>query len=246
MANSMDFPQIAKKKYSENVQEYSEVIQQSNFTKDQQQQFIAVPGSQGERGQKGDRGDRGDVGQKGDSGPTGEKGKPGTDGKDGASVLSPSGQQIGWGRYVGSNAKPVLIGSTRGEDGWVSLSVDSKGKGTEESFLPNQSVSLWNAETQKINLKGLKIGSIITICYNLEITTYSNNTEIWLRTLLQNTENFPTTYIGSLKYQFSYDLSVQQTLFLNNRSVQIMGGIPQIRSDNDASVILKSIEVSAS
>lgn len=247
MANSMDFPPSAKKKkYSDNVQTSNE------YSLEVPNNYIAVPGHQGDRGQKGDKGDKGDKGEIGEGGETGIQGikgvpgKNGTDGLDGKSVLSPSQQQIGWACYDDLNKNSILIGATRGEDGWVSLSVDGKGPETNENFLPKGSSSLWNPETRKINFKGMNIGSIITIRYNVEITTFSNNTEIWFRTNFGNSEQVPITYVGSLKYQFSYDLSVQQTIFLENRSMQILGGMPQVRSDNDASIILKSLQVSTS
>jgi hypothetical protein len=35
-------------------------------------------------------------------------------------------------------------------------------------------------------------------------------------------------------------------LFLENKTMQLSGGIPQIRTDNDASVVIKSIHIAVS
>ncbi len=241
MAKSMDFPETKKKKYSDNLNEQvpGELIGN----------YIAVPGPQGPKGEsgpKGDKGERGERGEQGLQGPKGDAGKDGRNGRDGASVLSPSEQQIGWACYDALQRPNLRLGATRGDDGWVKFYVDGLGENTNELFLPNGSVSLWNTETQKLNFKGINIGSIVTIRYNVELTTYSNNTEVWARTFIDNSDQYPTTYVGSLKYQFTYDLSIEHTLFIENKKMQTAGGIPQIRTDNDAGVIIKSIHISVS
>ena len=243
MATSMEFPPSNKKKYSDNIK--TELIVDP-------QMYIAVPGPQGERGLQGPKGDKGDPGLSGDKGPKGDKGNPGKDGKDGIdgkdgkSMLSPSGQNIGWACYDNKDKKTINVGANKGEDGWVKFFVDALGENTNEDYLPKESVTLWNPTNQKINFRGLKLGSIITIRYNIELTTYSNNTEVWFRTFIDESVQYPTTYVGSLKYQFTYDLSMQHTVFLENKKMQISGGIPQLRTDNDASVIVKSIHISVS
>jgi hypothetical protein len=241
MATSMDFPAPKKKKYSDNISEQipGELIGN----------YIAVPGPpgpQGERGVKGDKGERGEQGLQGLEGLKGDPGKDGKNGKDGRSILSPSEQNIGWACYDNKNKNTIRLGANKGEDGWVRFGVDGDGSGTNELFLPKESVGLWNPETQRFNFKTVNIGSIITIRYNIELTTYSNNTEVWFRTFVDNTDNYPTTYLGTLKYQFDYDFSMQHTLFLENKKVQTAGGIPQIRTDNDCSMIVKSIHISVS
>lgn len=241
MAKSMDFPNAAnkRKKYSENIETEASLIVDP-------QMFIAVPGPQGEQGP---RGQKGDPGPKGETGPKGDKGEPGLngkDGKDGKNILSPSEQNIGWGLYDSLDKKSFRLGASKGEDGWVSFFVDAAGSQTTEEFLPKESNSLWNPETRKINFKTLKIGSIITIRYNIELSTFSNNTEVWFRTLCSNLDTSPTTYLGTLKYQFDYDISMQHTLFLENKTMQAFGGIPQIRTDHDSSMIAKSIHIAVS
>jgi hypothetical protein len=241
ISKSMDSPNIKKKRYSDNIVEQP--------TDDFQNSYIAIPGPQGDQGPKGDKGDKGDPGEagpKGLRGDTGKDGRDGKDGKNGASVLSPSEQQIGWACYDNLDRVSIRLGSNRGDDGWVKFSVDSKGNNTNELFLPKGSVSLWNPETQSFNFKTLKIGSIVTICYNIELTTFSNNTEVWFRTLVSNQEENMSTYVGSLKYQFSYDLTMQHTIFIENKQAQISSGIPQIRTDNECSAVIKSIYIAVS
>ena len=237
MATSMDFPTPKKKKYSDNID--------TGLTVDPAM-YIAVPGPQGERGIQGPKGDAGPQGEKGAKGDPGPSGKNGKDGIDGRNILSPSEQNIGWACYDNLNKRSIRIGANKGEDGWIKFGVDAEGKNTNELFLPKESVGLWNPNTQRFNFKTLNLGSIITIRYNIELTTYSNNTEVWFRTFVDNSDNYPTTYVGSLKYQFDYDLSMEHTLFLENKLMQTAGGIPQIRTDNDASLIIKSIHIAVS
>lgn len=234
MAKSMDFPSAAKKKkYSDNL-ELSSIQQNPDVT------YFAVPGPQGERGVPGPKGDRGPAGEQG------QKGDKGDPGKDGINILSPSMQNIGWAHYDSLDQKQVRSGATKGDDGWVNLILDGIGENTNESFLPKESVALWNPNTQRLNFKTLNIGAIITIRYNLEITTFSNNTEAWIRTYVDRHDQYPTTYIGNLKYQYPYEMSVDQIMFVETKGMQTAGGIPQIRTDNDCYVILKSIHIAVS
>ena len=240
MAKSMDFPSAAKKrKYSENIDQSSE-LQNTEIS------YVAVPGPQGERGIQGPKGERGPEGPQGPKGDKGEPGKDGKNGKDGISILSPSMQNIGWAIYDGLNLTQIRTGAAKGDDGWVNLILDAEGKNTNEQYLPKESVSLWNPNTQRLNFKTLNIGAIITICYNLEIQTFSNNTEAWIRTFSERSEQCPITYIGCLKYQYPYELSVSQTVLLEGKVMQSDGGIPQIRTDNDSIVSLKSVHISVS
>ena len=87
---------------------------------------------------------------------------------------------------------------------------------------------------------------MVNIRYDLEIETYANNTELWIRTFSVDDENSVTGYVGSLKYQYSYDLSFSQTIFIQDTRVKVFGGIPQIRSDNEGTAILKGIYISVS
>lgn len=214
--------------------------------------FLPVPGPQGPEGPRGLKGDKGDTGltgpkgEKGDPGNPGKDGKNGKDGVDGKSVLSPSEQQIGWGSYENSATRAVKTGIDQGVDGWVSIVLQGITENTNERFLPKGSVSLWNKNTKKINFKTLQTGSIVTIRYNISLTTYINNTEVWIKTLLYNEEDSPISYVGNLKYQYDYDFSVEQTVYIKNSEDNNFGAIPQIRTDNPCDAILKSIYISVS
>jgi hypothetical protein len=117
---------------------------------------------------------------------------------------------------------------------------------TIETYLPNKSVSLLNPVASKINLKTLKLGAKVDVRYDFSLETYSPNTEVWIRTLLRDEEVSPIGYVGLLKYQYSYELSYCQTIFVNSEKNKNYGGQPQIRTDNEGSVILKGIYISVS
>jgi hypothetical protein len=230
----MDFPGKPKK-YSDNINQPYQLEQQINY--------VAVPGPQGERGPKGDTGSTGPEGKQGPKGDAGKAGKDGRDGKPGESSLSPSGQRTGWALYSNLNKKQVTLGATKGNDGWVRFTIDCEGHETNEKYLPENGVSLFNPTTQKINLRGLKIGSIITIRYDITLTTFSNNTEVWFRTLIPDCEKHPTTFAGNLKYQFDYDMSIEHSFFLENEKMQNAGAFPEILTDNDSMMVAKSMYI---
>jgi len=239
MAKSMDFPK--KKKYSETVQEEKSVVE-----------YVSVPGMQGEKGdigpqgpqgERGLKGDKGDPGKQGPEGPKGERGEPG---KGSEGYDSASGQYPGWAYYKNKNDNKTKIGPERGDDGWVSIFLDVDQEQSIEKYLPNKSVSLLNQVAKRINFKAFQHGAIVNIRYDLEIETYNNNTELWIRTFSINDENSVTGYLGNLKYQYSYDLSFYQTIFIEDRAIKVFGGIPQIRSDNEGAVILKGVYISVS
>ena len=233
----MDFPGKPKK-YSDNIIQPYQLEQPINY--------VAVPGPQGERGPKGDSGDLGPEGKqgpKGDAGKPGKDGKNGLDGKPGDSSISLSGQKTGWALYSNLKQKEISLGATKGNDGWVIFGLDSKGPETNEKYLPENGVSLYNHNTQKINLRGLKVGSIITIRYDIVLTTLSNNTEVWLRTFIPDHDKHPTTFAGNLKYQFDYDMSIENTFFIENDKIQSAGAFPEILTDNDCLMIVKSMYI---
>jgi hypothetical protein len=239
MTKSMDFPK--KKKYSETVQKEKSVVE-----------YISVPGMQGEKGdigpqgpqgERGLKGDKGDPGKRGPEGPKGERGEPG---KGSEGYDSASGQYPGWAYYKNKNNNKTKIGPERGDDGWVSIFLDVDQEQSIEKYLPNKSVSLLNQVAKRINFKAFQHGAIVNIRYDLEIETYNNNTELWIRTFSIDDENSVTGYLGNLKYQYSYDLSFYQTIFIEDRPIKVFGGIPQIRSDNEGAVILKGVYISVS
>jgi hypothetical protein len=241
MAKSMDFPDVSKKK------KYSETIKEVVNT-----EYIAVPGIQGERGEigltgpqgiQGPKGDKGDPGKQGPEGPKGERGEPG---KGAEGYDSASGQYPGWAYYKNKNNNKTKIGPERGDDGWVSVFLDIDKEQSVEKYLPNKSVSLLNEVAKRINLRAFQLGAKVDVRYDLEIETYNNNTEIWIRTFSVDEENSVLGYLGNLKYRYSYDFSFSQTIFVESKEVKAFGGILQIRSDNEGTVMLKGIYISVS
>ncbi len=236
ISKNMESPYSKKTNYAAQVKQSTE----------QSTTFLPVPGPQGPQGPEGPQGPQGPIGLQGPAGPRGEKGNPGKDGKDGESILSPSGQYLGWAYYENLNVKQQMTGAEAGEDGWVNLYVDGKGRGTVEDFLPKGHVSLWNDQTRRVNFKNLKIGAVIKIIYHIDLNTLLNNTEVCIRTLVADEDMSPVSFIGPLKYQYLYELSCEQTIFINNRNFSHFGAIPQIRTDNPCEVKLKGIYISVS
>lgn len=231
----MDFPVSKKTNYAAKVQESQSPIPEiSNLV------YMPVPGPEGPRGSKGD------VGPAGPAGPKGEKGEPGRDGKngkDGISFVSTSGQEAGWAEYKNKSEDVVRLGADKGEDGWVSVYIDSESVKSNEKYLPKGVNGLYNAVSRRANLKPLKLGSKIDVTYSFEITTFGNNTEMSLRSYFPNSKTEVISYIGSLKYQYTYDMSISQTIFLLNEQDKISGFVPQLRSDLDCIAKLKSIQI---
>lgn len=236
---SMDSPFSNKNTYAKQVEE----SQAPGLN------FLPIPGPQGPQGIKGDKGLIGNDGAAGPQGPKGEAGKNGKDGKnglDGKSILSPSEQNIGWAFYENLKEKAFELGANKGQDGWVNIFVDGLGKNTTEEYLPKKSVSLWNAESKRINFKTLNVGASITIRYNVEVEPLSNGVEVWMRTLLLDEVYTPTKYVGILKYQYPYVFSIEQSFSVLDKNSQGFGGIPQIRTDSPSLARLKSIYISVS
>jgi hypothetical protein len=206
--------------------------------------FIPLPGPQGPEGPRGPKGDRGLPGEsvKGDKGEPGSPGKDGKDGKDGVSHSPVYGQNPGWAKYVCGNPKQIPIGSTKGDDGWVSFSIDPTIK--IEEYLPKGSASLYSKDVKKINLKGLSLGAQLLIVYEFEITTLNNNTELWARSLFPAGSIVSTTFEASLKYQHTYDISITHQVTIDNELDRSKGIVPQLMSDLDALASLKSIYIS--
>ena len=239
-SKSMDFPGEKKYGYAAQVEQ----VQSSSYTENALS-FLPVPGPQGPPGPAGRDGKDGEIGKEGPQGPQGlkgEKGPAGKNGLDGLSALSSSGQQAGWASYSSSKDISIRLGATKGIDGWVSIYI-SEGKVNEE-FLPKDCVSLWNPHSKMLNFKGLKIGSQVFITYNFELTTFTQNTEVWMRTFFPAHEQEIAQIVGSFKYQHTYNVSVTQQVFIENQKMWGNGALPQLRTDFDASVILNSIYVS--
>jgi len=231
---------------------YAEAVKSTKTVEANNIEYIAVPGIQGEKGEpgaigpqgpEGPRGERGIPGKDGPQGPQGPKGEPGRGGGEG--YESPSGQYPGWAYYQNKNKKPLLLGPDRGDDGWVDILMDDDKDNNILKFLPTGSVSLWNSVTQRINFKQLKVGAKVDIRYDIALTTDTNSTEAWIRTYIPKVES-PTGYIGMLKYKYPYEMSVNQTLYVDLSKIRSEGGIIQARADNESTIILKGMYISVS
>ena len=104
--------------------------------------------------------------------------------------------------------------------------------------------SLWLSETGMFNFKGLKIGAKVDIRYDFTITTESNYTELWIRTFNEKYHSSPTSYVANLKYQYSYDMSFFQTIYIDDQRIKSYGARPQARTDLESSLLLKGIYIS--
>jgi hypothetical protein len=237
ISKSVDFPVSNKSSYAAQVAQ-----SKTNNSEDNTLTFLPVPGPQGPQGPVGRDGKDGKPGEAGPQGPKGDRGERGYPGKDGQSSLSSSGQQAGWASYKSTKDLSIRLGANLGSDGWVSVFMGDSDK--FEDFIPNDCVSLWNQELRTLNFKGLKLGAQTFITYNFELTTFTPNTELWVRTLLAKNETGIEQLVGSFKYQHTYNLSVTQQLFIENKDVWGIQALPQARTDFDSSIILKSIYVS--
>lgn len=241
VSKSMDFPGAKKSSYAAQVEQSQGLGYQENTLS-----FLPVPGPvgpQGPAGRDGRDGAKGDTGPQGPEGKQGPKGEKGANGKDGVSSLSSSGQQAGWASYFNKLNNEHRLGVTQGDDGWVSVFIKSDDS-RQETYLPADTVSFWNDHARMLNFKGLKQGAQVFITYNFELTTYTSNTEVWIRTLFANSNREISQFVASLKYQHTYPISVTQQIFIEDQKMWGNGAYPQIRTDYDASVIMKSIYVS--
>lgn len=239
MAKAMNFPGSSKKKYSS-------IISNNNYN---ETLSIPIPGPQGPQGLQGPQGPKGDPGKDGErglqgiQGPIGPKGEKGLDGKD---ATSPSGQEMGWAHYYSDEHNLITTGLDKCEDGWVSVNFKKGSMKKNEQYLPKGSSSFWNDESRKINFRGMNLGTKTDIRYDLSIETYVNGTEFWFRTFFPLLEKDISSYFGSFKYQYTYDISVYQTIFLTDQLIRSSGGIPQVRTDAPCSVSLNGIFISVS
>lgn len=239
VSKSMDFPGAKKSSYAAQVEQ-----SQASPTVDNALSFLPVPGPVGPQGPAGRDGRNGEQGLQGAQGEPGPKGDRGPAGVNGQSSLSSAGQQAGWASYTNTIDKPTKLGISQGDDGWVTLLLDTKDKNQNEKYLPEGCTSLWNSHQRALNFHGIKEGSQVSVTYNFELTTYSSNTEVWLRTYFATNDQEFVQFVGSLKYQNTYNLSVTQKIFIENHAMWGNGAVPQIRTDFDASVIFNSVYVS--
>jgi hypothetical protein len=233
ISKNVDFPSSKKSDYASKVKDLDQPSAIASY--------IPVPGPQGPPGPQGKPGSDGPPGKEGKAGAKGAAGAPGKDGKSYFPVYE---QKAGWATYYGKDQKPFSTGATKGEDGWVSLFLNKKGPETQELYLPEGGSSLYNFDSRKINLRNLQVGSQLKITYNFEITTMLNNTEVWIRSIFANTEKSYTSFVASLKYQYDYEFSISHEMQISSEFEKSQGIIPQVRTDLDAIVNLKSINIS--
>jgi hypothetical protein len=242
MATSMDPPQPLKKK------NYLDAVKSSDTQ--EIKEYLAVPGIQGERGEqgpkgeKGDKGDTGPQGPKGDTGKSGPQGERGEPGKGAEGYDSVSGQYPGWAYYKNISDRATQLGPQRGDDGWVSITFNTDEKILDNFYMPKGSNQLWQSDINMFNFKSLKIGAKVDIRYDFTISTESNYTELWFRTFNEKYENSPTSYVANLKYQYSYDMSVCQTLYIDSQRIKGYGARPQARTDMESQIVLNGIYIS--
>jgi hypothetical protein len=232
----MDFP-VPNKKVN-----YASLAQEST----QEAENVFMRGEKGDPGPEGPRGPTGPKGPEGPQGPVGPpgpKGPKGDKGNDGQSFINPTGQYPGWAYYYPSKQYPIQVGANRGVDGWVSFGIDDKYLQSNEKYLPYESVALWNQHLNKFNFKTLKPGSKADIRYDFKLITESNNTEVWIRTFIDNSGQEIVGYVGNFKYQYEYDISFNQTIYVDDLKIKTGGGIPQVRTDNEGIFILKGIYI---
>jgi hypothetical protein len=239
LSKSMDFPGAQKSSYAAQVQQNQSLQVQDNGLS-----FLPVPGPVGPMGPSGRDGKDGSQGVQGPQGSAGPQGQQGTPGKDGSSSLSSSGQQAGWAKYGNNSLSYIKLGASEGVDGWVRIATDGGGNSTNEDYLPSGTVSLWNKHSKTFNFKGLKEGSQVIISYDLELTTFSSNTEIWARVFFPELNQESATFVASLKYQYSYPITFSHHFIIEDLEKWKSLAYPELRSDFDASVIIKSISIS--
>ena len=243
MAKNMESPQPLRKK------NYLDAVQ-SSTPQELEKQYIAVPGLQGATGLTGPKGDKGDKGDIGSQGPQGERGKPGPQGergepgKGGEGYDSPSGQYPGWVYYKNESNKLSILGPQRGDDGWVSLNFYPNLESSNQDYIMKNTNQLWLSDTNMFNFKSLKLGAKVDIRYDFTITTDSNYTELWIRTFNEKYLNSPTSYVANLKYQYSYDMSFFQTVYIDDQRIKSYGSRPQARTDSESTLWLKGIYIS--
>jgi hypothetical protein len=209
-------------------------------------EIIPIPGPQGPPGPTGRPGELGPKGDQGEQGVQGSRGERGLPGKDGLSYLPTYGQKAGWAFYNSQNPTSVKVGIERGENGWSSLYFINKGKETNEKYLPENDTSLYNYGSRRINFKHLNLGTQVCVTYNILLNTYSNNTEVWLRSYFAEDQEPVVSYVGLLKYQYTYQFSISQNIYLDSEDKIRNGVVPQIMTDMDGEVVLNSIHVSIS
>lgn len=217
-----------------------------------QLQFLPVPGPkgdigpQGPMGPQGIQGTKGDKGDKGEPGLNGKDGRNGKDGKDGISNSPVYSQQMGWASYINNSILPITINPSKGQDGWHNLFIDRKNIEKNHKYLPNKCDSLYDEQLKSFNFRGLNIGSIVKITYDLEVEIYTNNTELWIATIYQELQKSKLSLAGYFKYSNIYNITLDHTFFIEDRSMIFNSCKTYAKSDYPCSITMKSVYISVS
>ena len=220
-----------------------------------QLQFLPVPGPQGSQGPQGPmgpqgvQGPKGDIGEKGDTGKDGKNGKNGKDGKDGQDGISNSpvyNQQIGWAKYNNTSNISTTIDPSKGESGWHHIFIDRKYIQKNHSFMPEKSNSFYDENNKRFDFTSVKVGSIIKIIYNLNAEILTSNTELWIATIYPIIGKSNLSLAGFFKYQNTYKISVEHTIYIEDKSMIFNDCQTYIKSDYPCSVLLDSLYISVS
>lgn len=240
ISRSMGFPIQEKQKINAVDQETPQL------------QFLPVPGPQGSpgpqgaMGPQGAQGPKGDKGDKGDAGADGKNGKNGLNGKNGESYFPVYKQLPGWASYEDTSSKIFSIEPTRGENGWHDLYITKDSILKNHSFLPANCNTLYNEQSRALTFRSLEIGSTVRISYNFSLETFINNTELWFATVYPEINKSVLTMVGSFKYQGIFDLTVDQTLHIEDKAMWFNFCRPYAKSDFLTNLTLKKIYVSVS
>lgn len=221
---SMNFPKAAKK----NIELNNKTIENEELP------FLPIPGPQGPVGPKGDPGN---IGPQGPMGPMGPQGLKGDKGKDYGSM---SGQTPGWAYY--GNTEPILF-QINPKIGWQKIFLDINSMEKQENFLLKKPVSLWNFESKKINFRALEVGTKVDLLYNIDIETIENNTDIWFKTIVTDTNIEFNSFLGAFKYKGEYSSSIKHTIFITDKNVWSAGATIEALSDNLSVVKLKNMYI---
>ena len=88
----------------------------------------------------------------------------------------------------------------------------------------------------------MSVGAKVEVLYEVELSTQSSNTDVWIKTFFTKNNDGPVNFVGTLKYQNTYSFSIPQTFYIESEAFKCYAK-PQIRTDFPAEMIVKSITV---
>lgn len=92
-------------------------------------------------------------------------------------MTTPYRSKIGWFDYNDSGTPQQHSGS----GGFIKLTNDTLGQFTKRGFAPIGVSDVWNPVTNQFDFTELAVGDMIDIRFDMEMTTTSNNQEIYLQ-----------------------------------------------------------------